>query len=71
MMGVNYDPEEFDSIEECLQSMLDDSDYGDLLVICRGDWNSCPQGTTCATCARVIRVRGMTVDDLIEAIKGH
>lgn len=68
---MNYDPDEFDSKEDCFQYMLDDSELGDLLIICRGDWNSCPQATTCDTCARVTRVRGMTVDDLLKAIKGH
>lgn len=69
--GVNYDPAVFPSKEEALDFALSDSDPGDTLTVCRGEWGSCPDGQVCPMCARVTVTEGMTLGELLSMVGVH
>jgi hypothetical protein len=49
------------AIEDALADMI-----GGTLVICRGNWKTCPEsGRVCGACARVNVRPGMTADDVL------
>lgn len=67
----NIDVDLYDDREDAVQAALDGSDIGGRIIICRGNWASCPNGEVCPMCARVTVVEGMTARDALALATAH
>ena len=65
----NIDVDLYEDREDAIQAALDTSETGDKIIICRGDWATCPEGEICPMCARVVVTEGMTARDALDAAK--
>lgn len=55
----NIDVDTYASKEEAIQAAIDTSEYGDRIIICRGDWSECADGEVCDFCARIVVTPGL------------
>lgn len=67
----NIDTDLFATREEAVQAAIDSSQEGDNIVICRGEWASCPAGRmeSCEFCARIPWAPGLTASDALSRAK--
>lgn len=64
-MVLNIDTDLYPSKLESIEAALADPEPG-TLVVCRGDWGSCPtSGESCDACARIPVVPGLTAADVL------
>lgn len=64
-MVENIDTDAFPTKRAALEDVLFGM-TGGTLIICRGDWETCPEdGKSCGACARVPVRPGMTADDVL------
>ena len=68
---MNFDTSNFPTREEALDFALAESDPGDTLTVCRGDWEKCPDGKVCPMCARIRVTEGMTLGELLSLVSVH
>jgi hypothetical protein len=57
-------------LREVIREALDEAEVGSILLICR-DAARCQPKALCDMCAEVRVLRGMTVDDVLQAAKAY
>lgn len=70
-MTGSFDPGLYDTPEEAVEAILEQSVEGNVINVCRGNWQTCPDGEVCAMCARVTVVEGMTARDVFAQAKAY
>lgn len=69
----NIDTDLYATQAEAVQAAIDMCEPGERVVICRGNWGSCPSGDmeACEFCARVPWRPGLTAADVLAAAKSN
>jgi len=68
---MDLDTSVFPTREDALAYALVGADPGDILTVCRGDWEKCPDGQVCPMCARITVTKGMTLVDLLGRVEAN